>query len=344
MSIVLTPPETKTECFVVTNTGTLIVNVALNVLNEIVPFTALTNSALQIPVGGFKTACAIFSADEFDIPKNYTGKIKVESTLQIKNVDVELEIINITVLNVTNISSGILPVGIIGFLPGDPIWVLPVGILGFLPGDPIRVLPVKTIFPPIGILPVETSGQIAETLIKGVVVMSLWILLLLLLIIYLAVRKFIKLQDQLAGYKTREEKFEAVERLKRNLLKKESNFFEKIVDKGTIYLSEKALESKVRELKKLPAPEILSAEIRERYTSGAWLYYHRDYENALKEFERCVENEGKFWQGYQGIGSCYLAQGRIKEAITAFEKSLSINPNNAKLAELLRKCKRGEDL
>ncbi|KHO54066.1 MAG: hypothetical protein QT10_C0020G0001, partial [archaeon GW2011_AR19] len=321
---------------------------------SVAPFTSLSDSGFNLNPGNSKSVCADISSKLSDALGNYTGGGVLIKSFINKKVYINLELINATIsnmTNVTNISSGVLPVGIVGFLPGDPIWVLPVGIVGFLPGDPIKVLPIGIIgfLPgdPIGVLPVDIPGEqskIAETLVKGVTVISLWIFLLLLLIIYLAVRKFIKLQDQLQGYKTREEKFEAVERLKRNLLKKESNFFEKIVDKGTIYLSEKALESKVRELKKLPAPEILSAEIRERYTSGAWLYYHRDYENALKEFERCVENEGKFWQGYQGIGSCYLAQGRIKEAITAFEKSLSINPNNAKLAELLRKCKRGEDL
>ncbi|MDP2672260.1 MAG: tetratricopeptide repeat protein, partial [Nanoarchaeota archaeon] len=336
MFVVLKPGESKTECFTVTSIGTLSITITLNTLGQIPPFTTLTNSVLNVPVAQSKTSCAIFSADDLDIPKNYTGQIRVSRTLtQIKNIDVELEIINITILNATNISY-VLPVGVLGQLPGDPIWVLPVGVVGFLPGDPIWVLPV-------GIESAALGEFIDENLVKGVVFISLWILLLLLLIIYLAVRKFIKLQEHLQGYESREDKFEAVERLKRNLLRKKSNFFEKIVDKGTIYLSEKALESKVGELKKLVVrPEILSAELRERYNSGAWLYLHRDYENALKEFERCVESDNKFWQGWQGIGSCYLAQRKIREAIIAFEKSLSINPNNPKLVELLRKYKKGK--
>jgi len=166
------------------------------------------------------------------------------------------------------------------------------------------------------------------------------VLLLLLLVIYLAVRKFIKLQNQLQGYKSREEKYEAVERLKRNLFRKNLNFFEKFVDRGAIYLSEKALhKNKKIEPKKLSL-EVLSLELRERYNSGAWLYSKKDYENALKEFERCIEINNKFWQGWQGIGSCCLAQGRIGDAISAFEKSLKINPNNAKLTELVRRYKR----
>ena len=334
MSVSLKLGESKTECFTVASTGTLGVTTNLNVLGNITSFTSLTNSVLQVPVAQSKTACAIFSAGQLEIPKNYSGQIQVKGQRQTKYINVSLEIVN-----ATNISIGALPVGILGFLPGDPIGILPVGILGFLPGDPIKILPVKTFFPPVGILPIEVPRPtIAKTLVKGVVFISLWILLLLLLIIYLAVRKFVKLQNQLQGYKSREEKLEAIERLKRNLLRKDINFFEKIVDEGTIYLSEKTLHKKI-EVKRLSS-EILSAEIRKRYNSGAWLYSHRDYENALKEFEKCIESDTKFWQGYQGIGSCYLAQGRIKDAIIAFEKSLSINPNNAQLAELIRKYKK----
>ena len=39
----------KTECFTVTSTGTLSVSATLNVVGEIIPFTTLTNSVLQIP-------------------------------------------------------------------------------------------------------------------------------------------------------------------------------------------------------------------------------------------------------------------------------------------------------
>ena len=342
MSVVLKSNESKTECFTVASTGTLAVNANLNVLGEIIPFTKLTNSVLQVPTGNSKSSCAIFSAGSLDIPKNYSGKIEVKDK-SVKYIDVNLEIVNLTAINITAINitniSYVLPVGIIGFLPGDPIRVLPIGIIGFLPSDPIRVLPVGIE----GLLPSDNlPPEIAETLVKGAIFISLWILLLLLLVIYLAVRKFIKLQNQLQGYKSREEKYEAVERLKRNLFRKNLNFFEKFVDRGAIYLSEKALhKNKKIEPKKLSL-EVLSLELRERYNSGAWLYSKKDYENALKEFERCIEINNKFWQGWQGIGSCCLAQGRISDAIIAFEKSLKINPNNAKLVELLRKYKSGK--
>ena len=110
-----------------------------------------------------------------------------------------------------------------------------------------------------------------------------------------------------------------------------------------IRLQEKAelKRGRVEESKKLSL-EVLSLELRERYNGGAWLYSKKDYENALKEFERCIEINNKFWQGWQGIGSCCLAQGRINDAISAFEKSLKINPNNAKFTELIKRLKRGK--
>src|SRR3989338_3840933 len=208
MSVALKPNESKTECFTVANTGTTTVNANLNVLGEIITFVSLTDSVLQVPTGNSKSSCAIFSAGLLDIPKNYSGKIEVKGK-STKYIDVNLEIVNLTAINIT--APGVLPVGILGFLPGDPVRVLPVGILGFLPSDPIRVLPVGIE----GLLPRDRPPEIAETLVKGAIFISLWILLLLLLVIYLAVRKFIKLQNQLQGYKSREEKYEA-ERLKRN--------------------------------------------------------------------------------------------------------------------------------
>src|SRR3990167_10576082 len=166
MSVVLKPNESKTECFTVASTGTLAVNVNLNVLGEIIPFTKLTNSVLQVPTGNSKSSCAIFSAGLLDIPKNYSGKIEVKDK-SVKYIDVNLEIVNLTAINITTINmtniSYVLPVGIVGFLPGDPIRVLPIGIIGFLPSDPIRVLPV-------GIegllLTRERPPGIAETLVK----------------------------------------------------------------------------------------------------------------------------------------------------------------------------------
>ncbi|MEK6823803.1 MAG: tetratricopeptide repeat protein, partial [Nanoarchaeota archaeon] len=336
MSVVLNQGESpgddsgelsKTECFTVTSTGTLSVSATLNVVGEIIPFTTLTNSVLQIPVGNSKTACAIFSAGQFDIPKNYTGKIEIEGKTK-KYIDVSLEI-----REIKNVTLGILPVGVIssGF-----VGILPVGLSFFPPGFE-GILPVGVFIPgPIGILPIEENVPlippvIVKTLVKGVVVLSLWIILLLILIAYLAIKRFIKLQDQLQGYKSREEKIATIENLKRNSLREEVNFFEKIVDKGAIYLSEKALEK--------PSATSFSVNVKYSYNKGSEFYSKKDYDNALKEFQKSVEIDNAFWQGYQGIGSCYFAKGEIEKAKSAFEKSLSINPNNTKLIEWMKKYK-----
>jgi len=406
ISVVLKPVETKTECFTISSTGTLSVSANLNTLGEIIPFTSLTNSVLNIPVAQSKTACAIFSADLLDIPKNYSGKIEVKDK-STKYIDVSLEIVNMTNATIfifpfvpptpigqINITPTLptypefpwippTPIGPISIIPTFPEfpWIPPT----LVPGFPISIIPG---FPRVPEIPTENisleeggaekkekapagfakdiGNKIQETwkelppAVKGVGIISLWILLLLLLIIYLTVRKFVKIQEQIQGYKSREEKLAAVENLKRESFRKTANFFEKIIDDGAIYLSEKSIASKNKKLKEIKKTElpaetfskdkieilskyktgIFSNEAREKYNSGAWLYSHRDYENALKEFERCIEIDNKFWQAYQGIGSCYLAQKKINQAIAAFEKSLKINPNNKELIEWMRKHKK----
>ena len=77
------------------------------------------------------------------------------------------------------------------------------------------------------------------------------------------------------------------------------------------------------------------AKSRKFYNAGAGFYQKKDYSKALKEFQRSVEFDNKFWQGYQGIGNCCLAKGKTKEAISSYEKSLSINPKNTELTRWL---------
>ena len=360
INVTLNQSQSKTECFIVINTGTLSVNANLNVVGEIIPYAHLTNSALQIPVGNSKTACAVFSAGQND-SGNYSGKIEVSGNNQKKYIEVFLEI-----QEIKKGTFGILPIDVI-FAPSASLGILPIGTI-FSPSIPIGILPIASFIPgPLGILPLQEDLPflppiIVENLIKAVGFISLWILLLLLLIIYLAIRRFIKLQDQLSGYKSREEKLAVIENLKRNSLRKESNFFEKIIDKGTIYLSEKKLEVK-SPLKEVSVKErtgnffidasqssakertgnffidASQSSAKEKYNSGAELYYKKDYGNALKEFQKSVELKENFWQGYQGIGNCHLAKGEIENAKKAFEKSLKINPKNKELTEWMGKCK-----
>ena len=84
-------------------------------------------------------------------------------------------------------------------------------------------------------------------LITGIGLISLWILLLALILIYLIIRRYIKLRDQLSGYENREDKIAAIERLKR--ASRKANFFERIVDKGAIALTKKLGKQKTKRQK-----------------------------------------------------------------------------------------------
>ena len=77
-----------------------------------------------------------FSAGQFDIPKNYTGKIEIEG--KTKNI-----LMFLLRLRNKNVTLGILPVGVIssGF-----VGILPVGVSLFPPGFE-GILPVEVFIP-----------------------------------------------------------------------------------------------------------------------------------------------------------------------------------------------------
>jgi len=93
---------------------------------------------------------------------------------------------------------------------------------------------------------------------------------------------------------------------------------------------------KIREERKIS--NLLKA--KELYNAAKNLYQEKDYDSALKKFQESVKMDNKFWQGYEGMGNCYFAKGEVRKAISAYEKSLLINPKNIKLAQWLEKYKK----
>ncbi len=77
----------------------------------------------------------------------------------------------------------------------------------------------------------------------------------------------------------------------------------------------------------------------EHYNAATATYQQRTYDDALRGFQACMEQDPGFWQAQQGIGNCYTAMGSVAQAISAYEQALSINPNNPGLRQWLEQYK-----
>ncbi len=69
----------------------------------------------------------------------------------------------------------------------------------------------------------------------------------------------------------------------------------------------------------------------EHYSRGEEYFQEGNYEDAILEFEASIQYNPEIWQTYQFMGSSLFALGREKAAVGAYEKSLSLNPDNADL-------------
>lgn len=70
----------------------------------------------------------------------------------------------------------------------------------------------------------------------------------------------------------------------------------------------------------------------EYYQAGMRLYNQHEYGEASRYFQAAVDQDPNNWQAYQGLGMCAYAQGDKTGAKQAFDRSLTIHPNNPQLA------------
>ncbi len=73
----------------------------------------------------------------------------------------------------------------------------------------------------------------------------------------------------------------------------------------------------------------------EYYKSGLQAYQNGQFDLAIKNLEKAFFHNPNFWQGYQLLGNCYYSRGMTKEAFTAYEQALRINPANRQLRDWL---------
>ncbi len=110
---------------------------------------------------------------------------------------------------------------------------------------------------------------------------------------------------------------------------------ETLVSSNSQGQTEKTAEKLVGEQKN-KASVLDSKKSIECYNAGMKAYQEKQYDNAINEFKKSIENNPNFWQAYQFLGNCYYAKGMLNETVRAYEESVKLNPKNDKLSAWLK--------
>ena len=82
----------------------------------------------------------------------------------------------------------------------------------------------------------------------------------------------------------------------------------------------------------------------EGYNQRAIAYFIlEDWDNSLTDCLQTIELNPHHFGAYAGMGHIYLRLGKIDEAVDAYRKALSINPNLISIAESLLRLRRVSD-
>ncbi len=110
----------------------------------------------------------------------------------------------------------------------------------------------------------------------------------------------------------------------KKVLEKDPKYTKAIVSIGNCYINmkqnDKALEwyRKV-DVNKIDDPVVL-------YNIGVIFYNHFDYESAIKMFKKSVEINRDFADGWYQLGMSYVGANKVKEALSAFDEFLKLEP------------------
>ena len=72
------------------------------------------------------------------------------------------------------------------------------------------------------------------------------------------------------------------------------------------------------------------------YQAGNTTYSQKNYDLAIRYYQAAAQLNPQMWQAYQGMGNCYYAKGDKASALTNYQKSLAINPNNTQLSPFVQ--------
>ena len=71
------------------------------------------------------------------------------------------------------------------------------------------------------------------------------------------------------------------------------------------------------------------------YNSAAAYSQMGDHENAIADSLKAAEVDPSYSKAYSRLGHAYFSVGKYKEAVTAYEKGLALEPNNATMKSSL---------
>jgi tetratricopeptide (TPR) repeat protein len=71
----------------------------------------------------------------------------------------------------------------------------------------------------------------------------------------------------------------------------------------------------------------------------AGVYYKKgDYLNAFQIYQQALKDDLDSWEANMGVGNALFKMGRRKTALSYYQRSLELNPDNQKLKEFLKKA------
>jgi len=80
----------------------------------------------------------------------------------------------------------------------------------------------------------------------------------------------------------------------------------------------------------------------EDYRAGLELYQKCQYEKALERFQWAFDVDLNFWQSYQMAGYCFFYLREKENALSSFEQSLGLHPDNPVLRKFYTALKIGK--
>jgi len=87
------------------------------------------------------------------------------------------------------------------------------------------------------------------------------------------------------------------------------------------------------------AAPVSATSVDESYKKAGELYAAGDYTGAWSKASEVVRAKPDHWEGWQLLGNCQYAQGDKTAAISSYEYSLSVHPDNPQLKAWVEKLK-----